>query len=286
MQATFSTPMTTISVMKMGWESGTLAAHVYAEISIGTQLFCFEDDFLIALVRAPALLFAFLLINLVLLIICVARPFHRDNVHIAGKLYGLMSKVMGMKVIVRKDPSVDETTPYVFIANHQNSYDVMTICKAALPGVVTIGKKSLKWIPIFGQIYWLSGNILIDRKNSGRARDTLDVAAKRITEKRASVWMFPEGTRSYGRGLLPFKQGAFRLAKATNEPIVMVTASDLHQKVKWNRWNNGVVIIDIAAPQAMTKDKSVKEWMSHFHTQMEEKLQELDSQVAELEKTR
>ena len=45
MPATFSTPMTTISVMKMGWESGTLAAHVYAEISIGTQLFCFEDDF-------------------------------------------------------------------------------------------------------------------------------------------------------------------------------------------------------------------------------------------------
>ena len=88
-----------------------------------------------------------------------------------------------LKIIIKKDPAVKINEPYVYIANHQNSFDVITICKAALPGVVTIGKKSLKWIPIFGQIYWLSGNIMIDRKNSGKARNTLDIAAKRIAFK-------------------------------------------------------------------------------------------------------
>jgi len=241
---------------------------------------------LIALFRVPALFIAFLLINIVLLVVCIARPFHKNNVHIAGQLYSLMAKIVGLKLIIQQDSAVKINEPYVYIANHQNSFDVITICKAALPGVVTIGKKSLKWIPIFGQIYWLSGNILIDRKNSGRARNTLDVAANLISKKRTSVWLFPEGTRSYGRGILPFKQGAFRLASTTNEPVVMVTASNLHKKVKWNRWNNGIVIIDISAPQAMTLEHSVKEWMAHFNDQMKQKFEQLNTQVDELEKSR
>ena len=241
---------------------------------------------MIALFRIPTLFIAFLFINIVLLIICIVRPFHKDNVHAAGSLYSLMAKIVGLKLIIRKDPAVKINEPYVFIANHQNSFDVITICKAALPGVVTIGKKSLKWIPIFGQIYWLSGNIMIDRKNSGKARNTLDIAAHRISKKKTSVWLFPEGTRSYGRGILPFKQGAFRLAKTTNEPVVMVTASNLHNKVKWNRWDNGIVLIDISAPVPLTEAHSIKEWMVHFNNEMKQKFDTLNTQVAELEKSR
>ncbi len=241
---------------------------------------------MIALFRVPLLFVAFLLINIVLFFVCIARPFHKNNVHIAGQLYSKMALIVGLKIVVRRDPAVKTNEPYVFIANHQNSFDVITICKAALPGVVTIGKKSLKWIPIFGQIYWLSGNILIDRTNSGKARNTLDIAANRIAKKKTSVWLFPEGTRSYGRGILPFKQGAFRLAKGTNEPVVMVTASNLHKKVKWNRWNNGVVIIDIRGPEALTEEYTIKEWMNYFNDKMKQKFDEINTQVDELEKNR
>ena len=241
---------------------------------------------MIALLRIPILFIAFLVINVILLFVCILRPFHKDNVQAAGALYSQMAKIVGLKVIVRRDPAVKLNEPYVFIANHQNSFDIMTICKAALPGVVTIGKKSLKWIPIFGQIYWLSGNIMIDRNNSGKARNTLDIAANRIAKKKTSVWLFPEGTRSNGRGILPFKQGAFRLAKTTNEPVVMVTASNLNKKVRWNKWDNGVVLIDISAPQPLTETHSIKEWMGIFNEQMKEKFEQLNAQVDELEKSR
>mgnify|MGYP001222623504 FL=1 len=241
---------------------------------------------MVALLRIPILFIAFLVINVILLFVCILRPFHKDNVQAAGALYSQMAKIVGLKVIVRRDPAVKLNEPYVFIANHQNSFDIMTICKAALPGVVTIGKKSLKWIPIFGQIYWLSGNIMIDRNNSGKARNTLDIAANRIAKKKTSVWLFPEGTRSNGRGILPFKQGAFRLAKTTNEPVVMVTASNLHKKVRWNKWDNGVVLIDISAPQPLTETHSIKEWMGIFNEQMKEKFEQLNAQVDELEKSR
>jgi 1-acyl-sn-glycerol-3-phosphate acyltransferase len=85
---------------------------------------------------------------------------------------------------------------------------------------------------------------------------------------------------------LPFKQGAFRLAKTTNEPVVMVTASNLHKKVRWNKWNNGIVLIDISAPQPLTEEHSIKEWMGIFNEQMKEKFEQLNEQVDDLEKSR
>ena len=41
------------------------------------------------------------------------------------------------------------------------------------------------------------------------AHGTIGTAVRAIQDKKLSIWMFPEGTRSYGRGLLPFKTGAF-----------------------------------------------------------------------------
>ena len=241
---------------------------------------------MLAIIRALLLVVAFLFINIVVLLRCVIRPFHRDNVYIAGQWYSMMSRIFGLKVVVRYPENLDTDLSYVMIANHQNTYDIITICKAAIPGVVTIGKKSLKWIPVFGQIYWLSGNILIDRKNTSKAMDTLTLTAKKITEKNLSIWFFPEGTRSYGRGILPFKVGAFRLAKGTNTPLMLVTASNMHNKIRWNRWGNGVVLVDVEAPEPLDDSRSPKGWMAYYHERMEKKFEELNAEVAEMEKSR
>ena len=108
---------------------------------------------MLALIRIPVVLVAFLILNVLVLIVCLARPFHRDNVYLAGQLYSQIAKLLGLKITIRRPPGLDTDKSYVVVANHQNSYDIITICKAAFPGVVTIGKKSLKWIPIFGQMY-------------------------------------------------------------------------------------------------------------------------------------
>lgn len=215
---------------------------------------------------------------------CIVRPFHRNNVHVIGKVYGFMSKLVGLNVELRVPDSVKNGGPYVFIANHQNSYDLITVCSSAQKGVVTVGKKSLVLIPVFGWLYWLSGNILIDRRDSGRAKDTLLQTVAKIKQRRLSVFFFPEGTRSYGRGLLPFKTGAFRIAIAANEPIVTVTASNLHNKVKLNRWNNGTILIDLSEPESIGNENNSKYWAKYFHEKMQSKIQQLDTEVAEIDR--
>lgn len=240
----------------------------------------------LAVLRIILIFFYFILASVLMILMCLVRPFHRDNVHVIGQVYGVIAKLLGLDVRVTVPESVKQGGPFVYLANHQNSYDLFTVCQSAQKGVVTVGKKSLVWIPFFGWLYYLSGNILIDRKNKGKAHDTLKFTVDKIKQRRISVFFFPEGTRSYGRGLLPFKTGAIRIAQATAEPVVTVSISNLHNKVKLNRWNNGVVLIQLSEPQAIDTGKSAKEWTYHFYAQMKNTIAQLDSHVAEIEKSR
>jgi 1-acyl-sn-glycerol-3-phosphate acyltransferase len=236
----------------------------------------------LAIIRLITLFVYFIGINAVLFLIYLTRPFHRNNVYLAGQYYSTVTRILGLKIDLRVSKKVDSGQNYVFTANHQNSYDILTISKAALPGVVTVGKKSIKWIPIFGVIYWLSANIMIDRKNTGSARNTLKETLDKMKEKKLSIWFFPEGTRSYGRGLLKFKTGAFRLALEAQKAIVPVCASEMHNKVKLNRWNNGTVIVEVMDPIDLPEGMSAKQLATHVHSIMATKITQLN---IEAEKT-
>ncbi|PWW10582.1 MULTISPECIES: 1-acylglycerol-3-phosphate O-acyltransferase [Pseudidiomarina] len=216
-----------------------------------------------------------------LLLICIFRPFHPNNTPLAAHWYGRMHKLLGVKLDIRIPEALKNSGPFVYIANHQNSYDIFTLARAMPMRSVSIGKKSLKWIPFFGQLYWLAGNILIDRKNTGRARGTIEQAALAIREKQISVLLFPEGTRSYGRGLLPFKTGAFRTAMQAGVDIVPICVSNLHGKIKLNRWNNGTVIIEMLNPVRVSNytADSVRALVAHCHELMLNKMSELDSEL-------
>ncbi|KAG6003268.1 hypothetical protein E4U21_002226 [Claviceps maximensis] len=120
------------------------------------------------------------------------------------------------------DNVLGTTRPAVFIGNHQTELDVLML-GALFPKWCSVTAKSdLKKIPFLGWFMRLSGSIFIDRKNSKDARDAMAGAAREIQMKRQSVYMFPEGTRSYAKDpvLLPFKKGAFHLAVQAGVPIV------------------------------------------------------------------
>ncbi|AIU87048.1 1-acylglycerol-3-phosphate O-acyltransferase [Pectobacterium odoriferum] len=212
---------------------------------------------------------------------CLFSPRNPRHVATFGHLFGRLSVVFGLKVEMRIPEEAAHYGNCIYIANHQNNYDMVTVSSAVQPRTVTVGKKSLLWIPFFGPLYWLTGNLLIDRENRTKAHGTIAQVVKHIKERNTSIWMFPEGTRSRGRGLLPFKTGAFHAAISAEVPIVPICVSTTSNKVKLNRWNNGLVIVEMLPPidtRAYTKEQ-VRELAAHCHDVMAAKIAELDAEV-------
>lgn len=237
---------------------------------------------MIALLRIIFLVPIIILACLLGIIICLFRPFYRDNTYTVAHILSGLAPLFGIKLVVRVPEDLTET-PKVIVANHQNTFDVVTISGGVRKGVVSVGKKSLKWVPFFGQLYWLSGNILIDRKNSSKAAGTINNTAEKMREKNLSVWMFPEGTRSVGRGLLPFKTGAFHTAIQAKVPVIpIVMSSTDHFSI--NRWNNGYAIVENLPPIDMSNatKADVRDIAKSTHSQMAQKIAELDKEVQAL----
>ncbi|KFZ36825.1 acyl-phosphate glycerol 3-phosphate acyltransferase [Shewanella mangrovi] len=211
---------------------------------------------------------------------CLLRPLHRHNVYVLSRPFSWCAKLMGIELEIRH-PERAHCQPCIFVANHQNNYDLFTHSNVMVPGTVTLGKRSILWIPLFGLIYWLSGNIMINRKNRATAVETLSKTAQRIRDEKLSVWIFPEGTRSRGRGILPFKSGAFHTAITAGVPLVPVVAS-CQGDIRLNRWRNGKVIIEVLAPIDTNKltAADAKHLAATTHQQMAAKFTELNQQIA------
>ncbi|MAL98228.1 MAG: 1-acyl-sn-glycerol-3-phosphate acyltransferase [Alteromonadaceae bacterium] len=172
-----------------------------------------------------------LFISLIGFFLCLLRPFNPGNNHLIARFYAWGGRpILGLKTHVEGREHLTGTTPRVVVANHQSNDDVFLLGDLLPYRTVVIGKSSLRWIPIFGQMFWLGGNVLINRQRGAGASNTIDQTARALNRERKSVWVFPEGTRSKGRGLLPFKRGAFMAAVEAQVPLVMICCSDYQSR--------------------------------------------------------
>ena len=82
-----------------------------------------------------------------------------------------------------------------------------------------LAKKELLKIPVFGWIAQ-SAAIIVDRSSGESRKKSMD-KLKRIKLEGLSILIFAEGTQNRTKeALQPFKDGAFRIAIDTQEPIL------------------------------------------------------------------
>lgn len=181
------------------------------------------------------------------LIFCLVRPFHKDNSHYCARIFGWARFFLGVRFKAVNDCPVGRGQA-IYVCNHQDSLD-MFLYPPMLPyNLALLGKHSLMYIPLFGLLFWLAGNIFINRSDKSKARDAMSEAAQTVHRKKCAVFIFPEGTRSRGRGLLPFKHGAFTLAIEAGLPVVPLCFSSTHKNVDLSKWHAGECIGEFLAP--------------------------------------
>nr|WP_252730158.1 1-acylglycerol-3-phosphate O-acyltransferase [Vibrio cyclitrophicus] len=216
---------------------------------------------------------------------CLFSPKNPKHVYVFCRWFNQLQKIVGVKLVQRGLDNAPTSEKSVYISNHQSILDFVTDPGMLRPRTVSLGKRDLLYVPFFGLLYWITGNILINREDKSKARDTIKQVAEAIHHRDLSVWVYPEGTRSKGRGLLPFKTGAFRMAIEAGVPITPMCTSTTHNKIDLNRVNNGIVITEMLEPIDVSgyKLSDARELANRCHALMAEKIAELDAEVARLE---
>lgn len=157
---------------------------------------------------------------------------------------------------------LNSTRPAVFIVNHQTELDVLLLASIWPKHCSVTAKKSLRNIPFLGWFMTLSGTIFIDRVDRSQAIKAFEGAAKAMREKKQSVAIFPEGTRSYSSEpmLLPFKKGAFHLAVQGGVPIIPVVAENYSYvlNLKAKRFNAGSIRVKGKCHKFSRESRSVR----------------------------
>ena len=120
------------------------------------------------------------------------------------------------------------TRPCVLIGNHQSELDVLLLGTIFPRYCSVTAKSSLARLPFLGWFMALSGTVFIDRADRASAVKAFEGAAQEMKRERQSVFIFPEGTRSYAEGpvLGPFKKGAFHLAVQAGVDVVPVVCAN------------------------------------------------------------
>ncbi|MDR2029328.1 MAG: 1-acyl-sn-glycerol-3-phosphate acyltransferase [Treponema sp.] len=127
----------------------------------------------------------------------------------------------GCKLTVLGRENIPRKEGVCFISNHGSIFDIILHLAFIGRPFGFVAKKELALIPILNGWILLLGGLFIDRKNIRKAVATINAGVSRI-EKGGAMIIFPEGTRSKGRGLLPFRPGALKLATQAGAPIVPV----------------------------------------------------------------
>lgn len=176
------------------------------------------------------------------------------------KRYGITIKVIG-------EENWQNAKQIILLANHQSMIEVLLLSKFFRDDLIFVGKKALKWIPVFGSLFVLSRQILLDRFHHEKALEGMELARNRL-QKGYSLFLAPEGTRSTNGRLGKIKKGFVHLANQTKAPILPMTFINAYKiQPKHSIIINPMEAIIVFDPLIETK-----EW----------KIDEIDSRIEEI----
>ena len=133
--------------------------------------------------------------------------------------------IAGVKKTVIGKENIPTNEPILYIANHRSYFDIPLsyVCLPTLTGFMA--KKEIKKIPFLRTWMVLLQCLFLDRDDIRQGMKTILQAIEQI-KAGYSIFISPEGTRSQGKEMLPFKEGSFKVAEKTGCAIVPVAISN------------------------------------------------------------
>lgn len=189
-----------------------------SELQLGSRIrgVCFYS------VTAVVAIFLFAMMVVVHPFVLLFDRYRRRAHHLIAKIWATVTifpfykfEIEGMENLPR------QRMPAVYVSNHQSFLDIYTLLTLGRC-FKFISKTSIFLFPIIGWAMFFLGVIPLRRMDSRSQLDCLKRCID-LVRKGASVFFFPEGTRSKDGKLGVFKKGAFSVAAKTGVPVVPIT---------------------------------------------------------------
>ncbi len=182
----------------------------------------------------------------------LVRP-HRKTFRWWAKRWGRwIFRGVGVRVEVDRRAKLDPEQTYLFLANHQNSFDVPLMTVVLEQPFGFVAKAELESVPFLGAAIKSSPSVFVNQREPRKSVESLKKAGHEIREG-SSVLIFPEGERRFCNRLGEFKRGAFVLGVEAGVPLVPVTIIDGYRVLDEKRWvaRPGTIHVVIGEPIPM-----------------------------------
>ena len=131
--------------------------------------------------------------------------------------------IAGVKVEVRGAENIPPAGALVAL-KHQSSFETFALIPL-LRNPTIVMKRSIRWLPIFGQYTIKTGMIHVDREGKTAALRALAGRAREELAKGREIIMFPEGTRRPPGAPPDYQTGIALLYRTLNAPVVPVAVN-------------------------------------------------------------
>ena len=182
---------------------------------------------LILLIILATVLLPFFFLTVCGFFVDMKKEYDRDSSFFRALLDGSTTVVLwilGVRYDIRGEENFPAEGNFLFISNHRSNYDPIiqwTVFKRYK--LSFISKKENFRILMYGRIIHRCCFMPIDRKSPRKAMETVNRAARLLTETENSVGVYPEGKRSKECRLLPFHAAVLKVAQKADRPIVVST---------------------------------------------------------------
>jgi 1-acyl-sn-glycerol-3-phosphate acyltransferase len=154
----------------------------------------------------------------------------------------------------------DPRRPYVAVSNHESYADIFLVSHVPWE-MKWLSKAEVFRVPVMGWMMRMAGDIGVHRGRPTSRAEALEGMRDRL-RKGVSVMIFPEGTRAPTSEMLPFRDGAFRVAIEHGAPILpMALAGTRHAMARgslvFNRATAEVRVLEPIPTEGMTMDDLV-----------------------------
>ena len=151
-------------------------------------------------------------------------------------------RILMLPVKVEGRENLVKGQSYVFVANHQGSFDIFLIYGFLCRNFKWMMKRQLRQMPFVGKACEAAHHIFVDKRGASKIRATYD-SARQTLQGGMSLVVFPEGARSFTGHMGVFKRGAFMLADDIELPVVPLTINGSFdvmprtRDMKWVVWH-------------------------------------------------